>query len=71
MAGVDPLALPIDRLLSLVYHLLIDGADEVERRKLDTRLYMPPKGVTPTQGPWAAEAETNALRAFSAQMGGA
>lgn len=68
MAGIDPLALPIDRFLSLVYHLLIDGADETERRKLDARLHMPPKGVAVTQGPWSPAAETSALSAFSAQM---
>ena len=72
LAGGDPLALPLDRFLNLVYYWLVREADEKAIRKLDARLWMPPKGVAaPKESPWSAEAETAAFRGFVAQVKGA
>lgn len=71
LAGGDPLRLPLDRYLNLIYHWLTDGADREEIAKFDKRLWMPPKGVAAPKGsPWSAEAETGAFRAFVAQVKG-
>jgi len=66
----DLLELPIDRLLNLTYYWGTRNGDEAEVRKFDARLWVPPKGVAPTEGPWSPEAETNAFRAFAKQVRG-
>lgn len=68
--GFDPLDLPVDRLLSVIYFWATKDGDESGKARFDTRLYMPPKGVAPTVGPWTAEAETSAFSSFKAQMTG-
>lgn len=72
---IDPSApdlfeLPVDRLLNLVYYWAIRNGDEAAIRTFDARLWVPPKGVAPTEGPWSAEAETSAFRAFAKQVKG-
>lgn len=67
---VDLLEMPLPRLLNLVYFWGIRNGDENEIRKFDTRLWRPPPGEIPTEGPWSAEAETNAFRAFAKQIRG-
>lgn len=66
--GFDPLSLPADRLLSVIYHWATKDGDQQGIARFDSRLYMPPKGVEATVGPWTAEAETSAFAAFKAQM---
>lgn len=62
---IDPLRLPMDRFLSLAYWWAVkDAADPNAVTKFDMRLWMPPKGVVPTQGPWTPEAETAAFQGF-------
>lgn len=68
--GVDPLALPIDRFLSLAYWHLVKDVDRFSSegqqalRKFEARLWMPPAGVEVTEGPWSAAAETASFQAF-------
>lgn len=66
--GFDPLTLPFDRFLSVVYHWATRGGEPEEVEKFNTRLYRPPKGEVATHGPWTAEAETAAFAAFKAQV---
>lgn len=69
--NVDPLDLPPDRMLSLVYYWSIRNADSREAiDKFDRRLWMPPKGrEAPKGSPWSAEAETAAFGSLAAQVG--
>lgn len=67
-SGNDPLDLPFDRLLSVVYYWATQEADEQEVQKFDTRLHRPPPGVVPTTGPWTAEAETAAFKSVKAMV---
>jgi hypothetical protein len=70
--NLDPLDLPIDRFLSLVYWWMVRNAeDEKAIKSFDTRLWRPPPGEAPAEGsPWTPEAETSAFRAFSAEFRG-
>lgn len=69
LAGGDPLRLPLDRLLNLIYHWLTDGGDRDEVARFDRRLWMPPKGeAAPKNSPWSAEAETAAFKMFAAEV---
>lgn len=69
---MDPLDLPIDRFLSLIYWWMIRNAeDEKSIQSFNARLWRPPPGVLPAAGsPWTAEAETAAFRSFAAQTKG-
>lgn len=69
MRGVDPLELPFDRLLNIVYHVATREGTPDDVRKFDIRLWVPPPGVAPTRGPWSAEAEADAFRALKAALG--
>lgn len=66
--NVDPWALPAHRMLSLIFFWATQYADENELRKINARLWVPPPGVVPTEGPWTAEAETAAFKSFAAAM---
>lgn len=72
--GVETLALPLDRLLNLTYWWLTRAADrstpqgQQALRKFDALIWRPPPGEAPETGPWSAEAETAAFRAFKAQV---
>jgi hypothetical protein len=71
MAGLDPLDLPLDRFLNLIYYWLVREAHEDEVAKFDTRLWRPPKGVKPAPGsPWSAERESAAFAGFASQVRG-
>lgn len=66
--GIDTLALPMDRFLSLIYWWLTDGVSPQEIERFNIRLWMPPKGVVPTQGPWTPEAETSAFKSLKGAL---
>ena len=57
-------SMPLGRMCNFVWWWMTRNADQKERDKLERRLYMPPKGVQPTAGPWSAEAETEAFGAL-------
>lgn len=67
---VEPWELPSDRFLSLVYYWSTRYADEKEKRKFDTRLWIPPPGYTEpiTEGPWTAEAEMSGFRGLATSL---
>lgn len=66
----DPLDLPIDRFLNLVYWRAVDGGSEEDVRKFESRLWMPPVGVAPApQSPWSPENETRAFKGLVAEVG--
>lgn len=69
--NVDPLLLPPDRFLSLVYWWAVRNASEqADIDKFDRRLWIPPKGrAAPAGSPWSAEAETAAFGSLAAQVG--
>lgn len=69
--GVDPMELPFDRLLSVIYVYLIGESDEDQIQKFDLKLFRPPPGwkAPITEGPWSAGAERSALSAFAVQVG--
>lgn len=68
--GFDPRELEGDRLLSAAYYWATKDGDQESIKKFDTKLYMPPKGVAATEGPWSPEAETNAFNAFKSSISG-
>lgn len=71
LAGGDPLRLPLDRFLNLVYYWLVKDGDSEGIQKMNLKLWMPPKGeAAPKNSPWSAEAETSAFKAFSAEVQG-
>lgn len=71
LGGADPLDLPLDRMLNLIYHWIIRHAEPDEVEKFDNRLWRPPVGETPPPGsPWSPEKETAAFRGFAAQVRG-
>lgn len=67
--GVDPLDLPIDRFLNLVYYWLMQGVKPSERDRVEAQLAAPPSGADPAEveedpdSPWSADAEMAAFRA--------
>lgn len=69
--NVDPLDLPPDRMLSLIYYWSTRNASSSEEiNKFDRRLWLPPKGTAAPKGsPWSAEAETAAFGSLAAQVG--
>lgn len=71
VSGSDPMQLPADRFLNLIYFWAVKELDQDDRFKLDTRLWMPPKGEAPApQSPWSAENEKKAFSAFVADFTG-
>lgn len=56
--------MPLDRFTNFIWWWATKEADSKDREKFERRLYMPPKGVAPTTGPWSAEAETAAFGAL-------
>lgn len=56
--------MPLSRFCNFIWWWLTRNADQKERDKLERRIYMPPKGVAPTTGPWSAEAEKSAFSAL-------
>lgn len=72
-SGLDPLELPLDRFCNMAWAWAIRPADHAENpeneiKKFRARIWQPPAGVTPTAGPWSAEAETAAFGSFAAQV---
>lgn len=65
---IDPMDLPVHRMLSFVYHWATQNADEDGLKKWERRLWMPPKGVEATEGPWAREAEMSAFRGLASEL---
>lgn len=61
--------LPIDRFCNFIWYMMTKNADEREREKIKSRLWMPPRGevVEHPNSPWSRENETNALAAFKSQ----
>lgn len=43
--GVDPIELPLRRLVSLAYYIRVRNLKEPDRDKHDRELYAPPKGL--------------------------
>lgn len=71
LSGADPLDLPLDRFVNLIYWWAIRDAEPEEIPKFDQRLWRPPPGVAPAPGsPWSAEAETAAFKGFAAAFKG-
>jgi hypothetical protein len=54
----------------VVYYWATRNMDEEALHKFESWLWMPPKGVVAEQGPWSAEAETQAFAAFTAEATG-
>lgn len=71
--GIDPLELPTDRLLNLIYHYLVRDGDRGSKegqaalRKFEAQLWRPPVGQV-GEGVWSAEAETAAFRSLKARL---
>lgn len=68
--NTDLMDLPIDRMLNLIYFWATRNAqDEQTLAKFDRKLWMPPKGEeAPPESPWSAANETDAFKAFKAQI---
>jgi len=67
--GVDPMELPLDRLLNFVYFWATEEATEEDRRKFDAQVFRPLPGKAATVGPWAPENENKALHSLGASLG--
>lgn len=61
--AVDPMDLPPDRFLNLVYWWLVRGADEKRRQEIDRNLDRVPSGeqAEVETGPWSADSEMAAF----------
>src|SRR3546814_6036105 len=57
-------------MLNLIYYWATRNAqDEAALAKFDRKLWMPPKGEeAPAESPWSAQNETDAFKAFKAQI---
>lgn len=64
--AVDPLALPVDRFLNLVYYWLTRNANERRKREIDSELDRVPANEQQTgpidEGAWSAEEEMAAFQ---------
>lgn len=69
--GFDPLELPADRMLNLIYWWFThDAADQADVDRFDRQLWRPPAGTAPAPGsPWSPEAETEAFQSLAAAFG--
>jgi hypothetical protein len=71
MRSVDPLEMPFERFLNLVYAWYTEGMDETEIAKFDAKLWMPVKGAEiPKESPWSPENEQKAFSQFKAAVNG-
>lgn len=72
LSGVDLLDLPLDRLVSAVYHWLTREADEDALKKFDLKLWQPIPGQDISEGddlgPWSSEGETSAFKGLQAAL---
>jgi hypothetical protein len=74
--GVDPVKLPFDRFLNLIYFCATDDAEEKEKDKFDVRLNLPDararqKGAaTSRNSPWSKANEESALGDFVSALSG-
>lgn len=65
----DLRTLPLDRFCNFVWWWWTkDAPDSTEVAKIRARLWVPPKGIAPTTGPWSPEAETAAFKALSTSL---
>ena len=69
--GIDPLLMPPDRFLNLIYWWATHNAAEQQQiDKFDRKLWRPPRGKAAAPGsPWSPENETAAFAALAAQVG--
>lgn len=70
-SGIDPLSLPVDRLLNLAYWWITRNIEDPnELKKLDGRLWQPPRGEAPAPGSvWDPEQENAALASLATALG--
>ena len=70
--GLDPLELPADRMMNLIYWWATkDAYDQQELNRFERQLWRPPLGArAPAGSPWSSEAETAAFQAFAAETTG-
>jgi hypothetical protein len=62
---------PLSRFCNFVWWAMVRNLKgEQEVAKLKARLWMPPAGVIPTEGPWSPEAEMSAFSGLRAALGG-
>lgn len=70
LGGGDPLDLPLDRFINLIWYYLTKGATPESVEKFKARLWIPPKGAEiPRESPWSAENEMAAFNTLMAQVG--
>ncbi len=67
--NVEPLQLPLDRALNLIYFWFTEHMDSEGKQRFDMQLSMPPAGVEPTTGPWSAEEMGGGFMALAAMQG--
>lgn len=71
LQGFDPLDLPFDRFISLLYAWMTKDLDEAGLAKFDAQLWQPVKGVEiPAESPWSPENEQKAFAAFKSSVQG-
>jgi hypothetical protein len=73
--GVDPMELPFDRFLNLIYAFAVSSfSDEKDLNRFEARLNLPIPGIrskiAETASPWAPERETAALGGLAAALRG-
>jgi hypothetical protein len=67
--GVDPEELEYERFVNLIWYWLMRDRDDKERASIESRLYLPPRGITPTTGPWSAQAEMASFSSLKQALG--
>lgn len=60
----------LERFCNFIWWVLTRNLEsEAELSKLKAKLWMPPASVTPTEGPWTAEAEMAAFQNLRTSLG--
>lgn len=73
--GVDPLELPLIRLVGLIYHIQVRHMKEKDRARHDSELWRVPPGVKPSDTKVAIqgfdeESEMSSFMSLAGQVGG-
>lgn len=63
--GIDPEALPVDRLCNLVWHRIVEHKRPEEIDRLEAELWKPPPGTEASSGAWAPDEELAAFGRLS------
>lgn len=66
----DLRTLPLGRFVNFIWWMITRNLQtEADIEKIRAKVWMPPAGVEPVEGPWSAAAEMNAFASLKASLG--